>query len=217
MNKLCLSCSSLYSVDNFPKNGKTKYGTIQRKSLCKYCYNKKQNNKRIKKPKILKYKNEEERIIAARNRSKLWYKENKSKAKERISSWQKSEHGKQKRKKLRDLWKIKHPFKYRAKIKKDKCIRRSREKNIKSLELSSLIILENYNIKTFNYEIFCCEYCKNKIEGVYHLDHIVPLCKDGTNDLANLAISCAKCNLKKGSKLLVDFDQLNYFKFRKLI
>jgi len=33
-----------------------------------------------------------------------------------------------------------------------------------------------------------------------HIDHIVPLAVGGTNDLSNLQLSCAPCNLKKGKQ-----------------
>jgi len=33
-----------------------------------------------------------------------------------------------------------------------------------------------------------------------HVDHIFPLFKGGTNEYSNLALCCANCNLRKGSK-----------------
>lgn len=36
----------------------------------------------------------------------------------------------------------------------------------------------------------------------YHVDHIVPLHRGGTNDCSNLTLSCASCNSRKGSKIL---------------
>jgi 5-methylcytosine-specific restriction endonuclease McrA len=49
-----------------------------------------------------------------------------------------------------------------------------------------------------------CYYCKKKL-GVnrrsYHIDHIVPLSRGGSNDISNLVVACPSCNLKKGNKL----------------
>ena len=49
-----------------------------------------------------------------------------------------------------------------------------------------------------------CFYCDTKldfsIKQSVHLDHVVPLCKDGKHTLSNVVWSCASCNLKKGGK-----------------
>ena len=39
----------------------------------------------------------------------------------------------------------------------------------------------------------------------YHVDHLTPLSRGGTNDLNNLTISCAGCNIAKGLRLLSEF------------
>lgn len=45
-----------------------------------------------------------------------------------------------------------------------------------------------------------CYWCKNKLNGIYHIDHYVPLAKGGTNEISNLVVSCPKCNLEKNAK-----------------
>lgn len=43
-----------------------------------------------------------------------------------------------------------------------------------------------------------CHYCGIKTKKYQrHLDHIVPVQKGGTNDPANLVVSCKTCNTKK--------------------
>jgi len=215
MEKQCLTCGIIKDISAFPKNGKTKYGTLVHKSKCKKCYNTNQRIKRVKTPKKLKYKNDEERRAAARYRSKIWYKNNKDKARRRISEWQHSEQGKIKREQWFEEWKLKNPLKWRLKKKRDKSIRRSREVGIPSLDLSSIVFLESYNLLNFKSNQFLCEYCLCEVGCDYHIDHIVPISKGGTNELVNLAISCPKCNLSKGSNLVTDTDQLSYFRNRK--
>lgn len=39
------------------------------------------------------------------------------------------------------------------------------------------------------------------VAELFHIDHIVPLARGGTNDSANLQLLCETCNLRKGSKL----------------
>lgn len=46
-----------------------------------------------------------------------------------------------------------------------------------------------------------CAYCGGPYE---HLDHVIPLAKGGTKFPANLRPACARCNLGKGTKSLVE-------------
>jgi HNH endonuclease len=43
-----------------------------------------------------------------------------------------------------------------------------------------------------------------KVNGkyVYHIEHVVPLSRGGSNSIDNLVLSCPTCNLRKGTKLL---------------
>lgn len=38
-----------------------------------------------------------------------------------------------------------------------------------------------------------------------HLDHIIPLCRDGTNTDDNVQLLCPHCNLSKGTKLMEEW------------
>lgn len=44
-----------------------------------------------------------------------------------------------------------------------------------------------------------CAYC-GSTEGPFHVDHINPLSRGGDNDLSNLCVACAPCNMSKGAK-----------------
>ena len=53
---------------------------------------------------------------------------------------------------------------------------------------------------------YCCEYCQSAeriTSGPMHVEHILPTARGGRTDSANLAYSCARCNLHKGTR--VDF------------
>lgn len=45
-----------------------------------------------------------------------------------------------------------------------------------------------------------CGYCKRELNEVFHIDHFVPLAKDGPHSAHNLLLSCPTCNLQKGAK-----------------
>ena len=46
-----------------------------------------------------------------------------------------------------------------------------------------------------------CYWCSTALSnGDIHIDHYVPLSKDGTHNIDNIVISCPKCNLDKSNK-----------------
>ncbi|MCK8618019.1 HNH endonuclease [Fructobacillus sp. W13] len=51
-----------------------------------------------------------------------------------------------------------------------------------------------------------CVYCENSVsKDKFHVEHKQPLAKGGNNELANLAVSCQECNLRKGTKTFSEF------------
>ena len=50
-----------------------------------------------------------------------------------------------------------------------------------------------------------CAYCTTALNGGYHVDRMVPLSRGGCNDWTNLAITCGRCNLAKGSMTVEEF------------
>jgi 5-methylcytosine-specific restriction endonuclease McrA len=54
-----------------------------------------------------------------------------------------------------------------------------------------------------------CAVCKIDLNGVFDVDHIIPLISGGGNDLRNLQLTCSPCNKKKNRKHPVTFMQEN--------
>jgi 5-methylcytosine-specific restriction endonuclease McrA len=52
-----------------------------------------------------------------------------------------------------------------------------------------------------------CYWCSVKVGDTYHVDHIKPLSRGGSNNPENLVIACPSCNLSKGSKLPHEWAQ----------
>lgn len=53
-----------------------------------------------------------------------------------------------------------------------------------------------------------CAYCGKKLNKKYHVDHIEPISKGGSNNRQNLQILCEPCNLKKHAHDPLDFARL---------
>ncbi len=51
-----------------------------------------------------------------------------------------------------------------------------------------------------------CWWCGVKLNGVYEVDHRVPLTKGGSSGAGNIVIACPKCNHKKASRMPYEFN-----------
>ncbi len=52
-----------------------------------------------------------------------------------------------------------------------------------------------------------CIYCKDSIVGRFHVDHIEPTIRGGSNDITNLQLLCRPCNQSKSAKDPLKFAQ----------
>jgi 5-methylcytosine-specific restriction endonuclease McrA len=50
-----------------------------------------------------------------------------------------------------------------------------------------------------------CAYCRELLSGTFHIDHKMPVSRGGGNDLENLHITCARCNMIKGAMTHEEF------------
>lgn len=53
----------------------------------------------------------------------------------------------------------------------------------------------------YNRQRHCCYYCGCELNGKYHVDHVIPLSRGGSNGPENIVCACQNCNLQKGAKL----------------
>jgi 5-methylcytosine-specific restriction endonuclease McrA len=51
-----------------------------------------------------------------------------------------------------------------------------------------------------------CYYCSVEIEEGYHIEHMIPLSREGRNDVSNICLACAPCNLRKYTKTAEEFQ-----------
>jgi 5-methylcytosine-specific restriction endonuclease McrA len=64
-----------------------------------------------------------------------------------------------------------------------------------------------------------CEYC-NAPEAIFNfafeVEHVIPVCHDGIDEPANLALACRSCNIHKASHL-AGFDEVTQWEERRLV
>lgn len=214
MTKACCSCKEFKSLDLFCKNKRSSDGLSAQCKLCakQYAANNKDKKKQYPsstKEYIKNYRDENKDQInllrrenrtpddAAKIREKynsdIEYRE-KVKAYNRVWYSENKEYFVEKNKNYFDNNK---DYIYLRNRKRDKKI--SEFANISQKDIDLLIL--NHNSK--------CFYCHVEVKrGInLHLDHKIPLSRDGEHVITNLVPSCKTCNLKKGTK--TDFEFLN--------
>ena len=226
MYRRCSKCQEYKVFDDFNKNKNKAFG-IQNE--CKVCVKKyqEQNKEREKEYQKEYYEQNKEKI-------KEYYEQNKEKIKDRNKEYH--EQNKEKiNKRMRDYRNnIKNKYgvsKSTLRYRKDKsfrlqCIlRNSNCQNLKrALEYynsgksdklpsksSSRLLLKLYEIQNHN-----CPYCSNNMKDDIHIDHIIPLSKNGSNEVHNLILCCSDCNLRKSAKELdvwLNECNINYDEF----
>ena len=59
---------------------------------------------------------------------------------------------------------------------------------------------QNYSVIAeyiLNRDSYACAYCGGLAE---HIDHVIPQCQGGSDEIGNLVAACAKCNMSKGGR-----------------
>ena len=169
---VCKECESLQKKEYYLKN-KDKILEVNRERYST------PESKEKRKEYLIKYSKDKEKALKEKMRK--YYKENTNILLKKVAEYKKTQNGK---------------ISLRASTNK----RRSQklEKDDGTVTKYTLdILLQLQNNK--------CFYCKKDLDfsigrGV-HLDHYIPLSKDGTHSITNVVWSCSTCNLQKGSVL----------------
>lgn len=154
--------------------------------------------------------------ICLRNRYRLYRETNKEKLKIKTNEYRKNNPGWTKLVKKRDYEKnrearISAARKYRQKN-PDKCNKLSKEqyavKNAMRrarLQNAGGSYTKEDIKRIYDSQNGKCLYCSIEVGNKYHIDHIVPLSRGGTNSPDNICIACIQCNLEKSYKLLSEW------------
>lgn len=124
-----------------------------------------------------------------------WYAANKNKHKMNVIAWRNN--NPEKRKKYQREYSQRHPELKKAQRHKRRSRIKMAEGSFMATDIKSLLKRQRGK----------CVVCKVNISKTYHIDHIMPLAKGGSNKPSNIQLLCPNCNLHKSAKHPIDFMQ----------
>lgn len=103
----------------------------------------------------------------------------------------------EKHRQIAKAWRERNPEQVRIMDNKRRLRELSAEGSHSAADIRAIHISQKYR----------CVYCKVSTKKEYHIDHIQPLSKGGSNWPSNIQILCPTCNMRKSAKNPVDFAQ----------
>lgn len=141
-----------------------------------------------------------------RRKALAWNKANPERAKAAVNRYHRN--NPEKMKELLDRWKAQNPERLLAIARAGDARRRARERgNGGSYTADDVFEL-------FRRQNGECAYCDNP-HPVMEIDHKHPLSRGGRNDKFNLALACRRCNRRKGTKTVEEFEIYTGRKMKK--
>lgn len=169
-----------------------------------------------------KYYREKNRQAIAIRKNR-YYQANRKAILEREARWSKAnaeyiraykkryqEENKETRKAYQALWKAKNPDKVRAAYKKRIAKNPERARilhKVRSARRHARLYLAPGNFTAEEFTQLCEAYgnkclCCNRADVPLGPDHVVPIARDGTNDIGNIQPLCLPCNMRKHIKII---------------
>lgn len=202
--KVCTGCGEKKPLDQFYNHSNTKDRLT---SKCKICVREEVKIRRGKNPDYDKQYREQNRE-EIRSRHKKWVLENPEKFSAAKSSYRKRNRekilaynrlyytaNKDECNEASRMWRVENPEAKRAHYHKRRARLKGALGHCTDEDIRGIYVKQRMR----------CPYCKTSIRDGYHIDHIVPLARGGTNWPDNIQLTCASCNMKKHASDPIEF------------
>jgi uncharacterized protein (TIGR02646 family) len=188
-HKVCRTCGIKQPSENFSRDSKAKDGLLFRcKSCCKRYH---QNNKERVRERWKAYKEANQDALRAYHRQH--YAENKD-AKKRYQADYRERNAE-------TITEYQREWRKANAEKKKMQNARHRAQVLKAPGSHSEADIR----RMYRDQDGLCAYCEIPLDGSFHVEHMQPLSRGGSNDWSNIAITCQGCNSRKHSKTVEEF------------
>ena len=188
--KVCTTCRGEFPLDNFNKDKQKKDGLNPRCKTCSRAWH------HANKSRVSEYQKNyyQENLEYHRCKAAKYRDENRSKLIGKSREWYEKNQDKAKR--------------YRQSRSKDYATH-ARNRRARIL-LNGGEHTQGDIDKIYDLQSGRCALCKSALSS-YHVDHVYPLAKGGSNGPENLQILCPSCNMKKNDSDPIEYAQRNGF------
>ena len=190
MYRECIKCKEYKVFDEFGKNKNKTFGIGSECKVCKKEYDKEyreQNKEKIKEYWKEYYEQNQDKISYMQKNYRDNIKNKYGVSETTLRRRKDDDYKLQCNLRISNYKNLKRALEYYNNKKSDKLPSKSQ----------SRMLLRLYEIQNHN-----CPYCSNNMKDDIHIDHIIPLSKNGSNKVHNLILCCSYCNLRKNAKEL---------------
>lgn len=199
--KSCFKCNQVLPIQAF---GLDKAKSDGHRGVCKACFNAKSRQLRIEnleRYKSYQIKNRLKHPETQKFNNKKWAANNPERRKQINNEWAKNNRHYLAQRMVE--YRKRKPTKHQEWVKANPEVarnnwqrRRAVEKNAPTFFITKKELLRLYASP--------CFYCGLKTDSM-HMDHVMPISRGGRHSIGNLVPACAKCNISKKDKLLIEW------------